>query len=198
MKILPIEFTTTIGHFLQICRENNVAIYHRRRLESGEPVGSGNYEIIRINRRNAGEIMGRPVEAGEIYPGSAAWGTYGLTSPNLDHAKVLYKQFQEKFKGKDNLIGPKTEEEKAQEAESGEVRHRGRKPLNVSLQFPKGEWTIKQIADKHNVSPAYVHLQIKPMIDKKEIIFVKSAKTTSGRGKPAAFYKVTDKKTVKK
>jgi hypothetical protein len=189
MKTLSAIFQTTTSKFKLVKREGNIAIYLKQPIS--DPKVRGTYEVIRINRRNEVEIMGNKTPATEVYPGAASWGVYGLTAVNLEMANEQFQRFQLKFKGKDNLIGPKTEEQKEEAAKNGTVGRRGRKPLDITIKYPaKGEWTIKTVADSHKVCPAYVAKQMEPYLKNKSIIPTKREKTSSGRGKPAQFYKV--------
>jgi hypothetical protein len=195
MKLIPASFDKNSDHFEQVIRENNIAIFKRTKIGNKVP-NSGSFEVVRINRRNACEIMGNAVEAKEVYPGAKRWGIYGLSAPDLQTAQSQYKRFQEKFKGQDNLIGPSDddEEENKTTKPEGKKRGRGRTPLDVKLELPeKGEWTIKQMATKHKVSPAWIYLRVMDLLEEGKVKEVGKKKLTPGRGKPSVVYATVKK-----
>lgn len=82
MTTLKARFTKSGFELEQVERIGNVAIY--RRWKTGQ---SPHYEVVRIRSREAREVFGKEFEAGEYYPSSEEWGTYGWTYPCLDDAR---------------------------------------------------------------------------------------------------------------
>jgi hypothetical protein len=81
---LPKEIRRGGFRYRQIWRKDDVAIYEQSWSDGVE--GSECFEVIRIRVCVARQIGGRRLEAGERYPGSEDWGTYGWTYTDRDQA----------------------------------------------------------------------------------------------------------------
>lgn len=72
-------------------REGNIAIYERARVGSD----ISHFEVIVITSHDGYEIGGAKIEASEVYPSSASWGTYGWTFSDLESAEAKMKELIE-------------------------------------------------------------------------------------------------------
>jgi hypothetical protein len=83
MADLPIKFTRKGSSFKQLRRSKKYAFYERTE-SSGTPT---QYEVIVILwRKKHTWPNGNTTEAGEHYPGSEMWGTYGWSFSRASHS----------------------------------------------------------------------------------------------------------------
>jgi hypothetical protein len=87
MKPLAAEFQK--GKFIHklIKREGDVAIYSRKAPNHQDE----HYEVVVIQKHEAGHRFGMDFEAAEGYPPSEAWGTSGWTYNHLPMAELRFK-----------------------------------------------------------------------------------------------------------
>lgn len=93
MKVLETQFTKRNVTYTQIKREGNVAVYSYS--PANEPGRIRGYETIIIVPHDAYVIHGNPVEAGESYPGDAAFGKTGWSYLKLENALDKFTQVQQ-------------------------------------------------------------------------------------------------------
>ena len=74
------------------------------------------------------------------------------------------------------------------EGEVFEKKGRGRGRKKIEINFPKGKFTIVQVAEQNNVSTTCIYLKVQQKIGLGEIKIVDEKK--GGRGKPTKIYKV--------
>jgi len=179
---LPLTFLERDICFSQKVRVGNVAIYERYKGENPTHIC---YEVVRIKRNkpakfNVGDVS-IEFKDQESYPGDSAWGKDGFSCNNLNRA---YEYF-------DKFLAQEKEKEAEKAANPDEAPKRGRKALNVEIKWPKGEFTIKEVAALHpGPSPAYFHVELQKLVQDGKAKFTGSKKLTAGRGKPSNFYKI--------
>jgi hypothetical protein len=81
---LPKAFRHDRFDYRQIAREGDAAVYEQTWNGGSDP--SIAYEVVRIRRREAFEIVGRFVAPAEVYPNSEAWGVHGFTFTDKEAA----------------------------------------------------------------------------------------------------------------
>lgn len=69
--------------------------------------------------------------------------------------------------------------------------NRGRKPMSFFMEIPDGEFTMKQLAERYNKTPAYMRsiMTSRGLMDQLEVV----GKIVAGRGKPELIYKQKEK-----
>ena len=63
---------------------------------------------------------------------------------------------------------------------------KGRKRIEIAVVIPDHNFTIKEFAKNHNISPAVAYLRVKELIQNKEIVEVE--RKSMGKGKPTVFF----------
>lgn len=179
MKIKKLETTfSKLGfNFRQIKRTDNVAIFEKTKEGvSGEIVS---FEVAVIRAHEGYEIAGNTVEPSEFMPRNEDWGTFGWSYTKEEDA---HKKFGEVVKQEWTYLvaGPNTVQP------AGKPRKRGRKPSGFTIDFPNGEFTMKQLGEHNSKTSAYVYTFMKQrgLFDQiKEVRQIKG-----GRGKPTKVY----------
>lgn len=95
MKTTPKEFNRSGWHFRQIFREGEIAVFERSRLPD---MSQQHFETVRLKPYSAGEVFGRVIEAGESYPSSEEWGTYGFTLSDKTAARAKADEMLARFR----------------------------------------------------------------------------------------------------
>lgn len=183
-KPLEVEFTKTGFRFKQLCREGDVAIFHKVRL-SPKPHDAG-FEVIVVGRHDGYEIAGNRFEPSEMYPSSEQWGTRGWTYQDLYSAEQRFAQLQ----GKEIVMVEGVEEEQETEMPSRPRRPRG--SGLPEIKFPTGEFSIKEAAALNpTINPATVYLCVK---EAEEAGMVKRTRTErrAERGKPTQLFQAVN------
>lgn len=89
MKPLSTDFTRGAFRYRQVERIGDLAIYHQT-----EEGAHRAYEVVKVRQKPERSIMGRTLEASEVYPCSEDWGTYGWTCPTLERARAKLYELQ--------------------------------------------------------------------------------------------------------
>lgn len=95
MKTIPQQFTKKGWSFEQGFREGPVAVFRRTRLPNGT---QEHYETVRLLPYKARHAFGKDREAGESYPSSEQWGTYGFTLPDKTAAMAKARELITRLK----------------------------------------------------------------------------------------------------
>lgn len=82
MTTIPKQFTKKGFEHRQIFREGNIAVFERKHTAGTIE----HYEVVQIHHHKAYTIAGQNIEAGEHYPSSGTWGTYGFTFSDREKA----------------------------------------------------------------------------------------------------------------
>jgi hypothetical protein len=91
MKKLPKEFEESGYTYKQIEQIDSFYIYKRTKpvkLNKLKTITHTEYEVILPLVKKEFEVNGYKYEAGEYYPGSSVWGTYGWTCISLARARI--------------------------------------------------------------------------------------------------------------
>ncbi len=177
INTLPKTFTKNGFNFTQLNRAGQVALYQRK----ASTFDYQDFEIVRV--RNYQVDKDKVVE---VYPSSNEWGRFAISKVDEKEALNEFNEWAAKFKDKEA-------EDYNLEAQKN-LHKRGRHPLKIKIEFPEGEWGIKEIADKLNVSTGYINLRLKTWLKSGEVIKVESRKLVSGRGRKASCFKYVGKK----
>lgn len=191
------EFAALPGNFIKRgfkfdCwkRQGNVALYKRQRV--GSDVNK-DIELIRIARHNgypiakgtANEIFIQPAE---MYPGATSWGVMGKTFLANEEERALkeFNNWVEKFSEEVIEVNPGEEKEV-------KVKKKGRIAKNVVFNFPNHPFTVKELAEIHNVSTGYINLRLPDLIKNKVIELFESKKVGNNRGRKTNFFQLVEK-----
>ncbi len=93
MKILETELNIKGGHYRQVVRSGDFAIYGRYHPGAKDYY---QYEVIRIRSHNGYSIAGNDILPAESYPPTSAWGKDAFTCVTEDRAREKLKEMQEK------------------------------------------------------------------------------------------------------
>lgn len=188
------EFAALPGNFIKRgfkfdCwkRQGNVALYKRQRVGSDS---NKDIELIRIARHNGYPIAKGTdkeiyIKPAEMYPGATSWGVMGKTflADEEEHALKEFNNWVEKFSDEVVEVNPGEEKEVKKKV-------KGRKAKNVVFNFPNHPFTIKELAEIHNVSTGYINLRLPDLIKDKVIELFESKKVGNSRGRKTNFYTV--------
>lgn len=86
MKHIPDTFTQHGWNLELVERQGDMAIYQRSKPGGLPP----HYEVVRLRQRDAYQLGGRDIPAGETYPSSRVWGKDGFTCPTLAKAREKF------------------------------------------------------------------------------------------------------------
>lgn len=171
MKKIQKAFKQKGFAFQLLKRLENVAL-----LEKTSKGGGVSYEVVVIRAHNGYSIAGTEVAASEFLPKDEDFGKFGWSYSTLEAAE---KKFHEVKKEKwEYLI---VDESKPKGGK------RGRKPVNFQVKYPDGEFSMKDLAEHNNKTPAYMYTFLKQRGLFSEIVEVREEK--AGRGKPRKIYK---------
>lgn len=83
----PLQKTLNVGGFTleQLQRSGDVAIYAQKKRGFIE-----SYEVIRVQKHSAGNVMGKHYEDREGYPRNEAWGRDAFTCLTLERARERF------------------------------------------------------------------------------------------------------------
>jgi hypothetical protein len=90
MKTLEKKITNKNFSYKQIVRENNVAIYEQKIIDSEDP--TKRYEVIIIRSHDGYEINGNKIAPSEMYPSANQWGQLGWTCLTMEDAQKRFKK----------------------------------------------------------------------------------------------------------
>lgn len=96
-RTLPTKMTHSGMELKQIKREGDFAIYSKGK--EGKIYG---YEVVRIRKSPGGEMFGKMIPPGELYPGNEQFGTYGWYFNDLPSADTRFQRLIQKFKEADS------------------------------------------------------------------------------------------------
>ncbi len=195
MKILETEFVTGGAHdpdrqwhHKQVEREGAVAIYERYNLIDGEKEHA-HYEVIIISSHNGYFIDGGKtfLPPAESYPSSNSWGQKGWTYEDKDGAFNKFSELKQKNMNTDNSNNESTSEVAVGETNT-KSSNRGRP--RKAFEFPTGEFLVKELAEKLNVSVPLILLKIREA--GQNITVVRKESHGKGRASNVYLYKPVD------
>jgi hypothetical protein len=222
MRTLDKEFTMApdkggLMEFNLIKREGDVALYKRSRPGSES---NPEFEVFLVKKRFKGQPLPGGVfekEDRECYPGAASFGKTAFFCNTLGNAEKKFLQLRakeqdinerkdesektgEKVKrGRKKAIEVKVTATDVVELKTTEdkPRQRGRRSVDrTQLQFPSGEWTMKQA---HDLNPNCCHATVWTYL--KQLVKVGEMEvcgTIPGRGKPKLLYRRCEPKVSEK
>lgn len=94
MNTIKTEFSRKGFHFRQIYRHGQFAVFERTRLPN---FTQKHYETVRLKPFPAHFTFGRQFDAGEAYPSSEQWGSYGFTIPTESAALAKVEEMRNAF-----------------------------------------------------------------------------------------------------
>ena len=183
----------TAFKYKQVTREGPFAVYERQLVTE---VAGPHWELIRVLSHNGRVIAGTVVPASEYYPQSEQWGTHGwgpFTSAQAAIACMALKLKEEHTimnQPDINQAAPTTDTAPQTSATQATLKRRGPKRKDVTIVWPAGEFTLRPVAEAHGVSVPFLHLRVKEMGNKLQLL--RTEKTPARKGKPSNVYRVAD------
>ena len=188
MKKLQKEFTGNydkvgMNKFVQIRKENNVAIYQRFNTD-GTP---RSYEVFIVKVIEKGTALpgGNSVqETYEQYPGCAAFGKTAYDCKTIASAEERFDELVKKVKCSNDA--------KEESIKTGVPVKRGRKAstkMNVKMTLKKdSKFTINMLNTYTGVNTVYIRKAVNEWLESGVITINGTVKSENGRGKPSIEY----------
>lgn len=190
MKAIETSMIRNVGQtgnqqFTQVKRNDRVLLFRRDKLD-GSFFG---FEVFTPTIKKAGtyplpnDKTITYTEDFEEYPGTEKFGrNNAFFCTTLERAEVRFEELTNKSLG----IKPEVEEPVVSEEVEETPKRRGRQPKLISI-VPNGEFTVGMLAEANSVSYPIAFMYVKENLDV-TVKFIKSEKSSSGRGKPSNWY----------
>jgi len=179
---LSTKFNKHNFNYSLIKRVNDVAIYKK------EKNGIESYETFIVQKYPEYELAGVKIAARESIPSDSTWGMYGFTATTSEQAEQHFEKLSEKVAIKEvNIIANNVIDNNVSNNQNL-AKKRGRKSLDVIIEFPKEKFTIESLAKHYGVSKSFIYQRVKdnPLVELVE------SKGNGGRGKPTCYYRGKD------
>lgn len=96
MEPLPLAYSKNSYNFVQVFREDDIAIYEQIEPENNRLIG---YEVFRVKKQKESTMPnGLVIKAKETPPSASEWGQYGFTVYTLDQAMAKVEVLKSKKK----------------------------------------------------------------------------------------------------